>query len=429
VVSLAFVACNDDDSPTGPEITQNIVEIAAATPDVSTLVTALTAAGLTDDLQAAGPFTVFAPVNSAFDALGADVVAALLEAGNADLLTEILTYHVVAGTAAFSNDLSDGQTVTTLQGETLTINVGGAGLTVNGANVTSADIEATNGVIHLIDAVLTPELDIVEKAILTAETQTLAAAVAAGGLVATLQGDGPFTVFAPVEAAFEALGTTSLNALLDPANQALLQKVLTYHVVSGTVLSTDLANGEVTTVEGSAVTINIDGAAPMVNGASVVAADIEVANGVIHLIDGVLTENLDLVDVATLNGFSTLVGLVDQQGLTATLRSDNGGAGFTVFAPTNEAFAALAAVPAGDALTQVLLYHVVGATVESSALSDGQVVTSANAAGDTFTVNIDAGTGAVTITDGAGNTVSVTATDVPAVNGVIHVLNGVILPS
>jgi transforming growth factor-beta-induced protein len=166
-----------------------------------------------------------------------------------------------------------------------------------------------------------------------------------------------------------------------------------------------------------------------VNGATVVAADIQVANGVIHLIDGVLTENLDLVDVAGLNGFSVLTQLVDEQGLTATLRSDNGGAGFTVFAPTNVAFGALETIPTGDVLTQILLYHVVGATVESSSLSDGQVVTSANGAGDTFTVNINGDTGAVTITDGAGNTVNVVLTDVAASNGVIHVIDGVKLPS
>lgn len=138
-----------------------------------------------------------------------------------------------------------------------------------------------------------------------------------------------------------------------------------------------------------------------------------------------LTENADIVDVAVLNGFDTLVDLVVEADLVTTLRSDNGGDGFTVFAPTDEAFAELAAVPTGQALVDVLTYHVVGATVGSADLSDGQIVTTVE--GSTFTVNIDGST--VTITDGSGATVGVVLTDVPAANGVVHVIDGVLLPS
>jgi transforming growth factor-beta-induced protein len=425
--AIAFAACGDEE-PTGPIDMgpDNIAEIAQSTDDVSTLAAALEAAGLVSALEGDGPFTVFAPVNSAFADLGADVVARLLESANADLLSRILTFHVVSGTAAFSGDLSDGQTVTTLEGTELTIGVSGSGVTVNGAAVTTADIEAENGVIHLIDGVLVPPVDMVERAILTAETQTLVDAVVAGDLVTTLKGDGPFTVFAPINAAFEALGTDKLEVLLAPENQALLQKILTYHVIAGDVRAADLVDGgTATTVEGTELTFDLSGETPLVNGAGIIATDIVTENGVIHLIDGVLTENADIVDVAVLNGFDTLVSLVEQQSLTATLRSDNGGDGWTVFAPTDEAFAALSSVPSGQALTDVLLYHVVGSTVPSSALSDGLEVTTAE--GSTFTVNIDGST--VTITDGSGATVGVVLTDVPAANGVVHVIDGVLLPS
>jgi uncharacterized surface protein with fasciclin (FAS1) repeats len=419
---VAVAACDDDNSPTGPQITQDIVEIAAGTPQVSTLVAALTSAGLVDDLQADGPFTVFAPVNTAFDALGADVVASLLEAGNADLLTKILTFHVIPGAAVFSGDLSDGQTVTTLQGETLTIGVTASGVTVNGASVTTADVEATNGVIHLIDGVLTPELNIVEKAILTSETQTLVDAVVAGGLASALQGEGPFTVFAPVNSAFAALDSYTLNALLDPANQAILSKILRYHVVSGTVLSTDLANGEVATLEGSTVSIDIDGAAPTVNGASVVAADIEVANGVIHLVDGVLLPELDIVETATITEqTSTLAAAVTAGGLVSTLQGDGP---FTVFAPVNAAFEALGTYAVSelldpvnqDLLAKVLTYHVVPGTVLSTDLANGEVAT---AQGSTVTINID---GAAPTVNGA----AVVAADIQVANGVIHLIDGVL---
>lgn len=422
---LTTVACADDET-VGPELSADVVAAATASPELSTLASLIASAGLTGALQGPGPFTVFAPVNSAFAALDAEVVAALTDSGNADLLAEVLSFHVVSGVSALSTDLTDGQTVTTLEGGTLTLGVSASGVTVNGTAVIEADIETENGVVHLIDGVLMPEVDLVDKAILTPDVSTLVAAVVAGDLVSTLRGDGPFTVFAPINAAFEALGTDRLDVLLDPANQALLQKLLTYHVVSGDIRAADLTDGAmVATVEGTEVSIDLSGATPRVNGADIIATDIVVENGVIHLIDGVLTENTDLVDVATINGFSTLVSLVAEAGLVATLRSDNNGDGFTVFAPTDEAFAALSAVPSGQDLVDVLTYHVVGATVGSGDLSDGMVVTTVE--GSTFTVNISGST--VTITDGSGNTVGVVLTDVPASNGVVHVIDGVILPN
>lgn len=430
VVALTvLIGCDDDSTtPTGPENT--ISETAAATADLSTLATALEEAGLVSTLDGAGPFTVFAPVNSAFAGLGADVVAGLLADGNADLLSRVLTFHVVSGAAVAASDLSDGDTFTTVEGGELTIGVSGGSVTVNGVDVVTADVEATNGIVHLIDEVLVPsDLDIYETAVLTEGTTTLATAVAAADLDGTLQGAGPFTVFAPVNAALAALGTERLDVLLDPANQALLQKVLTYHVIAGDVRAADLIDGgTAATVQGGELTFDLsDAMDPKVNGVSIVATDIVTENGVIHLIDEVLTDHLDIVDVATVEGFSTLVSLVDQQDLTTTLRTDNAGDGFTVFAPTDAAFAALAAVPSGQALTDVLLYHVVGATVGSGDLSDGQVVATLEPGGATFTVNI-AGSD-VTITDGAGNTVNVVVTDVTASNGLIHVIDGVLIPT
>lgn len=428
LLATSLVACGDDDV-TDTQEPGTIAATAAASSDLSTLTAALDAAGLVSALEGTGPFTVFAPTNAAFDALGPDVVAALLEDGNIDILSRVLTFHVVSGAAAFAEDLSDGQTFTTVEGGELTVGVSGGSVTVNGAAVVTADIEASNGVVHIIDDVLVPsDTDVYETAVLTEGTTTLAAAVGAADLAGALQGDGPFTVFAPVNAAFEALGTDRLEVLLDPANQALLQKVLTYHVISGAAIEAgDLSDGQMaTTLEGSDVTFDLsDASDPKINGVSIIATDIPVENGVIHLIDGVLTDNLDLVDVATVEGFSTLVSLVDQQGLTETLRGDNGGDGYTVFAPTNAAFEALSSVPSGDALTNTLLYHVVPATVESSALSDGQVVGTAYAGHD-FTVNID---GSVTLTDESGNTVNVTLTDVPAANGIIHVIDAVLIPT
>jgi uncharacterized surface protein with fasciclin (FAS1) repeats len=152
---------------------------------------------------------------------------------------------------------------------------------------------------------------------------------------------------------------------------------------------------------------------------------------VIHVIDGLLTPSLNVVETATLNGFSTLVELLETATLEGTplaeILSDEGSE-FTVFAPTNEAFDALASVPEGDALTNVLLYHVASGTVLSTDLVNGQVVATL-LEGESFTINIGGDPVAVTLTDGSGNTVNVGPVDVLANNGVIHVIDGVILPA
>lgn len=256
---------------------------------------------------------------------------------------------------------------------------------------------------------------------------TLRAALETAGLKQTLDGAGPFTVFTPSNEAFDAVGDDIVVALLEPANADLLEKILTYHVVAGTeARAAGLSDGQtIATLQGQEVTIGVSGGDVTVNGNTVVAADVEASNGVAHVIDGVLIPSVDIVDVAVLNGFGTLVGLVREAELEATLRSDNNGDGWTVFAPTDEAFEALSSVPEGDALVDVLTYHVVSGTVGSGDLSDGQVVTTVE--GSTFTVNIDGSD--VTITDGSGNTVSVVLTDVPASNGIIHVIDEVMLPS
>ena len=137
---------------------QNIVEIAAGNEDFSTLVTAVSAAGLAEALQGEGPFTVFAPVNAAFEPLAADGTLDALLADPSGDLTDILLYHVVSG-KVMSSDLSDGLTVDTLQGSPVTFTVSDSGAMVNDANIVAADIEASNGVIHVIDKVILPSAD------------------------------------------------------------------------------------------------------------------------------------------------------------------------------------------------------------------------------------------------------------------------------
>ena len=139
-----------------PAASQDVVDIAIGSPDHTTLVAAVTAAGLVETLKGAGPFTIFAPTNAAFNALPAGAVDGLLKPESKDKLTGVLTYHVVAG-AVKAADLTDGQKVKTLQGEELTVSIKEGKVMINGANVTAADLTGTNGVVHVVDAVLMPK--------------------------------------------------------------------------------------------------------------------------------------------------------------------------------------------------------------------------------------------------------------------------------
>jgi uncharacterized surface protein with fasciclin (FAS1) repeats len=138
------------------EVPNTVVDIAVGSADHTTLVAAVTAAGLVETLSGTGPFTIFAPTNDAFAALPAGTVEDLLKPENKDKLTSILTYHVVAGTV-MSAQLSDGQKVVTLNGQELTVAIKDGVVTINGAKVVAADLAGSNGVIHVVDGVILPK--------------------------------------------------------------------------------------------------------------------------------------------------------------------------------------------------------------------------------------------------------------------------------
>ncbi|MGG6266354.1 fasciclin domain-containing protein [Leptolyngbya sp. AN03gr2] len=281
-----------------PRQTNTIVDIAAANPNFSTLVTALKAAGLTGTLSGNTPLTVFAPTNQAFAALPKGTLEALLKPENRATLRKVLTYHVVPG-AVESRTLRSGR-VASVEGNPVTIAVNRNQIQVNNARVTSADVRARNGVIHVIDRVLLPpdlmskttpprqSRTIVDIAAANPEFSTLVTALKAAGLTETLSGKQPFTVFAPTNKAFAALPKGTLEKLLKPENRNLLRKVLTYHVVSGDLMAKNLRSGRVATVEGSRVNVRVGHGRIRVNNSNVVKADVDASNGVIHVIDRVL---------------------------------------------------------------------------------------------------------------------------------------------
>lgn len=316
-----FAGCGDDDDDSPPDAAPpvdappaavSIVATAQATPTLSTLVAAVQFASEGNDLvtllSSPGTLTVFAPTNAAFDALAVELTgsasakgADLLTADNKPLLRTVLKYHVLT-TKVVASAIPFGKPITTAEGSVFKIDSGSPAVIVDGrnrrANIAATDIQASNGVVHVIDKVLLPaNKNIVETAqalaaASPAEFTILVEAVVAADLAGTLSGAGPFTVFAPTDAAFAALLTelgVSKAQLL--GNKALLTKVLTYHVVPGLVLKADVPVGApITTVETEKITV--DATLTITDArsrkAKITATDTFASNGVIHVIDKVL---------------------------------------------------------------------------------------------------------------------------------------------
>lgn len=291
VLAISFSACDNDDEDMMPEETNTIADIAIANPDFSVLVEALTKANLVGAVSDAGAqLTVFAPTNDAFNALLSDLGASSLNDVPTETLKSILLYHVIGG-KAMSGDLETGYypTLSTFSNNPMDVYIRvNNGVSINSNTmVTTADIEADNGVIHVVDHVILPP-SVVNIAIDNPNFSILVSAVVKAGLADALSAAGPFTVFAPTNDAFEALFQDLGVSGIADLTAAQLSPILLYHVVQGNVLSTDLSNGEVGTLSGSN-TVSVDlSSGVKINDSNVIAADIQGANGVVHVIDKVL---------------------------------------------------------------------------------------------------------------------------------------------
>jgi uncharacterized surface protein with fasciclin (FAS1) repeats len=295
IASLAACGGGDDDNDQAPA---NIVQVAQKDSRFSILVEAVQSAGLTETLSGPGPYTVFAPTNDAFAALLTELgVTKDQLLANKPLLTAVLKYHVVSGSVA-SAQVALGKAITPVGGGFFKVDKVGADLVItDGRNrnsrIVQADVAASNGIIHAIDKVILPaDKTVVQTAVANPNFSILVEAVTAAGLVDTLNGTGPFTVFAPTNAAFAAL-LTELGVTKDQllANKALLTKVLTYHVVPGLVLKADVqVNTPIKTVEGETLTVSQALAITDQRGrqANITATDILASNGAIHVIDKVI---------------------------------------------------------------------------------------------------------------------------------------------
>ena len=424
-----------------------IVGTAQANSNLSMLVTALTKyPDLVSLLDGEGSFTVFAPTNTAFenllDVIGQESIDDVPE----DVLKRVLQYHVISSAALMSTDLSDGQMAATALSadDEITVSIDGSNVMINNANVVTADVKTSNGVVHVIDAVLVPELEasivntIVEPAYFNKSYSILTAAVVKANLLSTLiDGEANYTLFAPNNAAFEAAGITSLDELSGED----LAPILQYHVLGSEVFAEDLPSTAesfataITTLNGDFhLTNNSNGV--FINGnAQVTAATSEGGamdydNGVVHGINRTLMPaSMNVVEIAAAAGFTDLAAALTEADLDLT-----GNGSFTVFAPTNDAFQALYTAlnvsgPAeidDETLQAVLLYHVIdGRAFSSDLMTEAEIETKSEIS---FMVDITDGTVTLEDNDPDFTDATVTGTDELATNGVVHIINAVLIP-
>ena len=451
---LLIQGCSSDDDNNAPVTVDpqpavSVFDAAQDSEEFTTLVAALEATGLDetlDDLTTS--YTVFAPTDDAFALLGEETINNLL--ADTDTLSSILTYHVIAGRVDAQTAIGlAGSTVETVNGQNIALSLNGENLLVNTSTVTMTDIVTDNGIIHVIDAVLTPKTvpetaptnNIIETAQQAGNFSTLLAALDAASLTSALADESSeFTVFAPTDAAFEAIGSNFLNTLL--ANPTVLADILKQHVLVGSVDSVTAMslNGQsAETLLGNTLPVAINAETNMLSfgGANIVVKDIMTTNGVIHVIDSVIISDVTLpqstntiADIASADGnFTTLLAALTATGLdTLVADPDNT---FSVFAPTDAAFAALgqdtinALLADTDTLRDILLYHVFP---DATVLSDDAVTIANSNSNKIEMANGDMA--AISYVDSSLfiNDSAITEANVTASNGVIHVLNKVIMP-
>ncbi|PPK84618.1 putative surface protein with fasciclin (FAS1) repeats [Neolewinella xylanilytica] len=434
---LGFSACGeDDDVPTLPVI-GTIADNLQDDPQFSTLVAALERTGQAGFVDGAtARLTVFAPTNEAFTAAGIDL-ASLSD----DELSDILAYHILVGQVLRDGDIAEGRSEFNTRNATgptnvnlpVTIDNSGGTLTLDGeVNVTDGPNETVNGVYYAIDNVLMPPT-IVDRAVLNGSFTTLITALERVGLDEVLADTGDYTVFAPTDAAFTASGIN-----LATVSDGDLRNLLLYHVLgtgipaanipAGQSFQTTLSAGSEDVSESMLSLLITNNDSVTINGdAMVVAADVYASNGVVHAIDNVL-EMQSIADFLTKAGaLDSLEAAVMAADLDDDLGDDNGP--FTVFAPVNAAFTAASdtiATLSMDQLVNVLLYHVASGNIRSEELMDDMVVNTLNA-GQNFSINMEEDEAPVIITSDSTE-VNFIMTDIQATNGVVHLVDGVLLP-
>lgn len=438
-ILAAGCSSSDDDSSTPPSDPASVTA-GVDSLGLTTLASVLTASGLDTVLEGDGPFTLLAPTNAAFDALDPATLAFLTDPANVLVLEDALRYHVLDG-AVSSTDAAALSTTNANNGDALNIETVDGSLYLNDAGVANADVTVDNGLIHVVDSVLLPPMDIA-TALAERGLDNLAAAAAASTLDLSA---APITVLAPSDASFEALAVAAGEAdfadFLLNTPQGDIDALLNAHIVSGAgnTATAVVGAGDAASAGGSLLFFNLDaGSAPTVDGIDITAFNVPTTQSLVHEIADVITVRDSVVDVATAAGLTTLVGNITQ--VDASQSNDLAGtigtaAALTVFAPSEAAWADAGLVNLQDGsndalLEQVLRYHVVADAIQAKEIATLASVDSLDA--DPIAISVDATSGVITLTGDAGGAneamPEVTTGNVFAVNAVVHVIDTVLIP-
>ncbi len=435
---LAAGCSSDDDNTITPVPDPANVTAGVSSLGLTTLAGVLTSSGLDTVLEGAGPFTLFAPTDAAFAALDPATLAFLTDAANVAVLEDTLRYHLLDGEVSSTAAAALTSTAAN-NGDSINIETVDGSLYLNNARVANADVTVGNGLIHVVDSVLLPPMDIA-TALGERGLDNLAAAAAASTLDLAA---APITVLAPSDAAFEAFavaaGSTDFADFLTTATQPDVDALLNAHIVAGAANTATavVAAGDAASAGGSLLFFNAEaGAAPTVDGIDITAFNVPTTQSLIHEIDGVIAVRDSAVDVATASGLNTLVANIAQvdasqsNDLTGTI---GGSAALTIFAPSDAAWADAGLVNLQDGsndalLEQVLRYHVVADAIQAKELA---TLTSVDSI-DSDPIGVSEDMGVITLTgDAAGTneTMPVIGTNnVFAVNAVVHVIDTVLIP-
>ena len=423
--SLFLASCDSGASPVAPEGT-DIPGILAADGGFTSLVEILPATGLDATLRGSGPFTVFAPTDMAFEFLGSETVDRLLDSDNRELLTRVIKFHIVQGLIRFE-DLTDGLELQTLDGSILRVEEIEEEIRIGGALISEENIEADNGLIHGISDVLRSNLGTADRIRLTPILSRFADLAEDTGAIISMDVRPQVTVFAPIDSAFPLAGSPEFNQYISPFNTDVLERIIDFHIADGLHPIESLKPGtRITTIDGAELTLTLEDGVRRIGGRRVISEPVKTANGLIYLINGVLSDNLNVEQQLRLEpAASTFASNVANYSDLLALLSGSGE--YTVFAPVNSAYAALgqdvldvlnasANAPLAEGITRV---HVVAGRYEDEDLTDGLVLESID--GTPLTIARVPGAAFV-------RSRMISTLDIPAENGVIHLIDNLIYP-
>lgn len=425
LLAAGLAAGCDDLAPTDtPDGT--LTDVVASSADHNQLEAALQATSLGATLRGEGPYTLFAPTDVAFEYLGELELLTFLDPANREALTKVLRHHIVPGRLSL-DALEDGQVLETLDGP-VTIRREGPIVFFGEARISGEPLEGTNGVAFPISLVLRDNLDTATRLRLAGSLRRFTEWAARTDALETLGGAEPYTVFAPYDVAFNHLGRPELDLFEAGANSDVLQRLIGLHIAPGRVVLADLPPGEdVATLGGAPLAVTATDGAFLLDGHRVLSGPIETANGLLYVVDDLFLHDLTLDQRLRIDpALTTFAQEVRARPALSALLSGDGP--FTVFAFSDDAWNGLGS-HVQDALQQpenaalfdrVLRVHVVPGRYEAADLTDGLVLESLEGT----PLPVVRGAGSLFV---GGRLVE--ATDTPAANGVLHVMDAVIPPA